>query len=713
MRVCLVSREFSPRPGSDVAAFALHAAAAWAGLTHEPRPGDDPVRADGAHPHEVHVLTEPAPARLVRRLMPAARVHTLDQFPAPRPRGAFKFDFQLHAMRVLLALRTLHARHPFDAIEFPSLAAEGAFAIQSRLASGDLPDAVLCVRLHHASRRLRELNAEAWVTEELATLDAAEEACIRNADLLLAHSHATLDAARHLRGGRAHAVIPPLFVPSLARPRPEPSSACEILCPGPLDRARGVDLFLLAALTLLERAPATAPLRFRFSGMDSRTGRGGRSMLNDLRSRLPARFADRFTFDEPASLDDQAASISRARVVCFPARVEALPFASLQARALGVPIVATPAAGLAPSPHLHVAQKADAASLADALARALDASPPALPEPLPSPRDTIERLTDLVREVRPSLRSTPAGPRAAGDEPAASFVIAYYNLGPLIRETLRSLAAQTSQDFETIIIDDGSSDPDSLRVIDDLARDPALRVIRQPNRGLGAARNAGLAAARGRWIVPLDADDLLEPDFLERALLAARLDPGATAISSLVTLFHRRPGDLDDGWIPIGFERDLLSVLNCASCCTALIDREALLDAGGYDEWLTSLEDWDLWCSLARRDARALIIPDFLIHTRVRENSLTRTEVAHHGPRLASIIHARHPHLALDAGRALALRLSGAGGFDAQARAREIVGSNIRYRLADRLNIALKRAGMQAAIKRLAKRVLRSEGRSV
>src|SRR5271166_5416911 len=112
-----------------------------------------------------------------------------------------------------------------------------------------------------------------------------------------------------------------------------------------------------------------------------------------------------------------------------------------------------------------------------------------------------------------------------GDMPATPFfsvVIPVYNRADVLENALRSVLAQTCQDFEIVVIDDGSTD-DPASVVDRLG-DTRIRLIRQDNRGGGAARNRGMDEARGKFVALLDSDDTFLPRHLEmlKPLLAGR-----------------------------------------------------------------------------------------------------------------------------------------------------------------------------------------------
>ena len=95
-----------------------------------------------------------------------------------------------------------------------------------------------------------------------------------------------------------------------------------------------------------------------------------------------------------------------------------------------------------------------------------------------------------------------------------SIVVPAFNVEATLAETLRSLFSQTYQNFEIIVVDDGSSD-DTVRITKTFASDRRLRIVQQPNRGLAGARNTGISASNGAFVGFCDADDLWEPEKLE------------------------------------------------------------------------------------------------------------------------------------------------------------------------------------------------------
>jgi len=185
--------------------------------------------------------------------------------------------------------------------------------------------------------------------------------------------------------------------------------------------------------------------------------------------------------------------------------------------------------------------------------------------------------------------------------PTISVVIPCYNSGHYLGEAISSVLSQTLQDFEIIIVDDGSTD--NTREVVDSFEDPRIHYIHQENRGLAAARNAGARNSRGRLIAFLDADDTFMPDKLEvqKAFLEEHPEYGLIAAHFERVDAHANPlnpspvKDLPGGPISIA---DVLLECPFATHAT-LFSREWFERVGMYDDELEAAEDWDLYCRLA------------------------------------------------------------------------------------------------------------------
>ena len=203
--------------------------------------------------------------------------------------------------------------------------------------------------------------------------------------------------------------------------------------------------------------------------------------------------------------------------------------------------------------------------------------------------------------------------------PTVSVVISCYNLGVYLAEAVDSVLAQTRQDFEIIIVDDGSTDEFTCLMLETI-RQPKTRIIRQTNRGLAAARNAGILQAQGNFICCLDADDLLAPNYLE--LTAPVLEREAE--TGFVSTFYCLSNELEDvvAFPTCDFPELLIENRGTG---TSLFRKEAWNEVGGYCETLPFFEDWDFWIALVEAGWRCTVVPEVLFEYRIRLNSMYQT----------------------------------------------------------------------------------------
>ncbi len=212
-----------------------------------------------------------------------------------------------------------------------------------------------------------------------------------------------------------------------------------------------------------------------------------------------------------------------------------------------------------------------------------------------------------------------------------SVVIAAFNAERTIGETLDSIAAQTFRDFELIVVDDGSTDRTAEIVAQIAIGFPQLICLRQPNRGQPAARNAGIAAARGRYVAFVDADDLWTPEKLKKQVRYLDMHPEAGMVYSDAEVFDAASGKtlcrvsqkcrLHEG--------DVLErlFLKCFIPSPTPMVRRAVFDhAGLFDESreLAIGEDWNMWLRIAAV-SRVGVVREPLAKVRMHAASMTGT----------------------------------------------------------------------------------------
>ncbi len=210
--------------------------------------------------------------------------------------------------------------------------------------------------------------------------------------------------------------------------------------------------------------------------------------------------------------------------------------------------------------------------------------------------------------------------------PTVSVIVPAYNVAPYIAEALASLQAQTLDAFEAIIIDDGSTDATAAAIAPFLA-DPRFRLVRTANCGLSAARNRGIAEARGPLVALLDGDDRYRPDYLARMVAALGDRPDAAFVTCDAVSFadadprRERFSARYAQDEPITLARLLGGEVAIFGLCT--IRAATLRDLGGYDEGLRAAEDLDLWLRLLAAGHGGGLVRDVLVEYRRRAGSLS------------------------------------------------------------------------------------------
>ena len=192
--------------------------------------------------------------------------------------------------------------------------------------------------------------------------------------------------------------------------------------------------------------------------------------------------------------------------------------------------------------------------------------------------------------------------------------MAVYNVENHIQTAINSILAQTYKNFEFIIIDDGSTDLATITILDSLV---GIQLVRQKNAGLPAARNAGFAAASGDFFLPLDADDWLEPDAIEKLLSGLKSDLGVAFAYSHLQLEGEACGVLAKSY---NFFEQLF--FNQMPYCL-LLPRRVVEDVGGYDETMRKgYEDWEFNIRLGARGYFGHVVPHPLFHYRVSSSGM-------------------------------------------------------------------------------------------
>jgi glycosyltransferase involved in cell wall biosynthesis len=215
--------------------------------------------------------------------------------------------------------------------------------------------------------------------------------------------------------------------------------------------------------------------------------------------------------------------------------------------------------------------------------------------------------------------------------PLVSVIIPAYNAEAFIEKTLRSVMAQTYQNLEVIVVDDGSQDGTAAIVQSIAQEDHRIHFFHQANAGVAAARNLAIQKAHGELIAPIDADDIWFPQNLEKQVRCITTDAGIGFVYSWSVEIDE--SDQLSGGFHASYQQGevYLALLNqnfIGNASAVLLRRECLNQVGGYNSTLRAQgaqgsEDWDLYLRLSERYSVG-VVPEFLVGYRQITTSMSR-----------------------------------------------------------------------------------------
>lgn len=199
-----------------------------------------------------------------------------------------------------------------------------------------------------------------------------------------------------------------------------------------------------------------------------------------------------------------------------------------------------------------------------------------------------------------------------------SIIMPCYNDGQYIEEAVASVLDQTYKNLEIIIIDDGSDDKHTLEVIGKISNEK-IRVYHTEHLGPAGARNYGINMADGRYILPVDSDDKIEPTYIEKAVTILKNNPHIGVVYCEADLFGEKSGKWD---LP-NYSFDTMLLDNIVFV-TAMFYKEDWEQVGGFNTYMDmGMEDYDFWLSILALGKEIYQIPEILFHYRIKKVSRT------------------------------------------------------------------------------------------
>jgi glycosyltransferase involved in cell wall biosynthesis len=222
-------------------------------------------------------------------------------------------------------------------------------------------------------------------------------------------------------------------------------------------------------------------------------------------------------------------------------------------------------------------------------------------------------------------------------DPIISIIVPVYNGEKYLYETLSSIKALKFPSYEIIIIDDGSTDTTRQIANEFVLNNNNSILIVQPNQGVSIARNAGIAKAKGKYILPFDSDDIICENYIDEAVKVLDNDDQVKVVASKAELF----GDETGSWELPDFSLLRLAHRNMIPICS-VFRKSDWERVGGYCTELPGREDWEFWISLLKNGGKVVKLPIVGFKYRMHKSS-KRNRTRKFKRRIFATLNKRHP----------------------------------------------------------------------
>lgn len=608
MNIVYVSREFGPVTGGGIGTYIFNVCRVMSGHGHQVYLVTDCFNKANMHflPENI-TLVETYPTRKIRQ----------NCFVSPN----YEYSY-----RVLDTLRKLIDEIKVDVVEFAEFGSEGFASIKAKRLLNEFSQIKLIVKLHTPQSLLYHINEDKQINVEKVCEIAMEEYCINYADVVTSPSQSLADYffARLERKDILQCPYP-MELPELKEPRN--FNAEQIKCVrfiGSVQVRKGVDIFIEAAKIVLENNP---DFRFEIYGKLNNATYFGKTYIDILQRKIPNRFCDKIRFLGGVKYSEIPQLLLESCFCVFPSRWENWANVCLEAMSMGCVVIASNNGGMS-----EMVKHGQNGFLVDPL------NPQEIADVILGYHRDIDLLQDISHAAHERskqicdpestskkieanyLRSFEQRTwcKVGEQEAKVSIIIPYFNQPEYVQEAVDSVKDSNYQNIEIVVVNDGSTTSEAVQAFD---RIDGVVKISKSNGGLGSARNAGIAASSGQFILPLDADDKIHPDYINIGVEALANNPELSYVSCHAHNF----GAFESSYIPIGYVPELMPFMNTDGKCTNLFRRSVFEDNVEYDEIMSSYEDWDLLLTLNEKGYKGDVIPKELFFYRRRYDSMVYT----------------------------------------------------------------------------------------
>ena len=540
-----------------------------------------------------------------------------------------------------------------DVIETQEYNAYGQYLIQSKLMLNEkLRDVPIVVHLHTPSFETLKINQFNTYEAPFYWIGEMEKFCIKGADALLCPSQFLADKLQYLVPDKKINVINLPFdidkneLEKYEKENPIKEEKKTLLYFGRTEYRKGVIQMLKGAEKLWEKG---LDFKVKIIGGDVKLESKGTFIGEDLKKKY-AKYIESGNLEMMDPIPHLALipHILSATAVTIPSLYENFPNTCIYAMWLGKPVLVSKSGGQA-----EMVQESGKNGLIfdwnkdgdfeEKLEKLLNMSNEELQTMGNNAKERIHKLCNMEtnlklrreffeeviknknkqKDIFPFVEEMPRDkyPKVyEGQKDLLSVVIPYYNLGRTLPETIDSIKETEYKNYEIIIVNDGSSDKESLDVLNRYTSDEKIRIINIKNKGLANARNVGAEAARGEFIAFIDADDKIDKTFYSKAINILHQYKNVSYVYSWVQYFEGSTAV----WPTFNVHIPYLLCANMLADFVVIRKNDFLNFGKNRIKMEYGMEDYDGWVSLAEHGYLGVSIPEKLNLYRVRKDSMSR-----------------------------------------------------------------------------------------
>jgi glycosyltransferase involved in cell wall biosynthesis len=608
LNIVYVNREFGPITGGGIGTYIFNISQAMAERGHNVY-----LMTDCFNKESLHLLPK--------------RVELVETVPTRKLRQNCFFSVNHeYSYRVLDTLRKLTDRIHIDVVEFAEYGSEGFASIRAKRLLNEFHQTKLIVKLHTPQSLLYKINEDKQTNAEKVCEVSMEEYCIKHSDVVTSPSQSLADYFAERLGREDIRLCPyPMKLTELKESREFSSEQVKrVRFIGSVQVRKGVDIFIEAAKLVLEREP---DFNFEIYGELYNATYFGKTYIDILQQNIPKKFYNKILFMGGISYDKIPKLFLESCFCVFPSRWENWANVCLEAMSMGCVVIASSNGGMSEmithGQNGFLVNPLNPQEIANIILdyhkdynflKSMSHSAHYRSKQICDPDSTCSRIEkNYMLKIDQRNWYIPNE-----EESKVSVIIPYFNQPSYIQEAVDSVKASNYRNIEIVVVDDGSTISEAVQTFDKL--DGVVKVSKS-NGGLGSARNAGVAASSGQFILPLDADDKIHPDYIRIGVEALVNNPELSYVSCHAHNFSA----FESSYIPVGYVPELMPFMNTDGKCTNLFRRSVFEGNVEYDEIMSSYEDWDFLLTLNEKGHEGDVIPKELFFYRRKYDSMVYT----------------------------------------------------------------------------------------